>query len=57
MKCPICKHGETEPGYATVILERQKTTLVFKRVPANVCNKGYRKFYYPIRNRDTSTPK
>jgi YgiT-type zinc finger domain-containing protein len=38
MKCPICKHGETESGYATVILERQKTTLVFKRVPADVCN-------------------
>jgi YgiT-type zinc finger domain-containing protein len=38
MKCPICRHGETEKGYATVVLERNKTTLVFKRVPADVCN-------------------
>ena len=38
MKCPICKHGETESGYATVALERNKTTLVFKHVPADICN-------------------
>ncbi len=38
MKCPICKHGETEKGHATVILERHKTMLVFKHVPADVCN-------------------
>ena len=38
MKCPICRHGETEAGYATVVLERHKTTLIFKSVPANVCN-------------------
>ena len=23
MKCPICKHGETENGCATVVLERK----------------------------------
>lgn len=28
MKCPICKHGETENGYAAVTLERNETTLV-----------------------------
>ena len=38
MKCPICKHGETENGYATVVLDRNKTTLVFKHVPADICN-------------------
>ncbi len=38
MKCPICKHGETESGYATVVLERNKTTLVFKHVQADICN-------------------
>ncbi len=38
MKCPICKHGETENGLATVVLERNKTTLVFKHVPADICN-------------------
>lgn len=38
MKCPICKHGDTSPGTVTITLERQTTTLVFKRVPAQVCN-------------------
>ena len=38
MKCPICRHGETEKGFATVILERHATTLIFKKVPATVCN-------------------
>jgi YgiT-type zinc finger domain-containing protein len=38
MKCPICKHGETENGFASVALERNKTTLVFKHVPADICN-------------------
>lgn len=37
MKCPICKHGETRPGRATVTLERGDATLVFKDVPADVC--------------------
>ena len=38
MKCPICHHGETENGDATVVLERNETTLVFKHVPAAICN-------------------
>lgn len=37
MKCVICKKGETKVGQATVTLERNGATLVFKRVPANVC--------------------
>ena len=37
MKCPICKDGETENGYASVILERNKTTPIFKHVPADIC--------------------
>lgn len=37
MKCVICKHGETQPGTATVTLARGTTTLVVKAVPANVC--------------------
>ena len=37
MKCPICKHGETSPGTATVTLERGASTLVAKDVPARVC--------------------
>jgi YgiT-type zinc finger domain-containing protein len=38
MKCPICKHGETKNGYASVVLEHNNTTLVFKHVPADICN-------------------
>lgn len=37
LKCPICKHGETQPGRSTVTLERNGATLVFKDVPAEVC--------------------
>jgi YgiT-type zinc finger domain-containing protein len=37
MKCVICKLGETQAGAATVTLERDGTTLVFKHVPASVC--------------------
>lgn len=37
MKCVICRQGNTHPGAVTVTLERGATTLVFKRVPAQVC--------------------
>lgn len=33
----ICKQAETEPGRATVTLERNGVTLVVKGVPARVC--------------------
>jgi len=38
VKCVICKHGEITPGTTTVTLERGKTTLVIKGVPARVCS-------------------
>ncbi|GAC1567416.1 MAG: hypothetical protein NVS3B14_13400 [Ktedonobacteraceae bacterium] len=37
MKCVICKNGETAQGTTSILLERDKTTLVFKNVPAEVC--------------------
>ena len=37
MKCVVCKKGETEPGKATVTLERDGLTLVVKGVPADIC--------------------
>ena len=37
MMCVICKAGETRPGSTTVTLEREGMTLVFKKVPAQVC--------------------
>ena len=37
MKCVICKQGGTALGTVTVTVERGSTTLVFKNVPAQVC--------------------
>ena len=44
MKCVVCKQGEAHPGTATVTLERDEMVLVFKKVPAmvcEVCGEGY----------------
>ena len=38
MKCMICKHGETEQGTTTVTLEKDGSTIVFKEVPAQICD-------------------
>jgi YgiT-type zinc finger domain-containing protein len=38
MKCLICKQGETRPQRATVPLQRNGTTIIFKEVPAEVCD-------------------
>ena len=38
MKCVVCKHGETKDGKATVTLEREGATFVFRGVPAQVCS-------------------
>jgi YgiT-type zinc finger domain-containing protein len=37
MKCAICRNGETKAGFTTVVLERGPSTLVFKNVPAEIC--------------------
>lgn len=37
MKCVMCKTGDTQPGVTTLTLERDTTTIVFKGVPAQVC--------------------
>jgi YgiT-type zinc finger domain-containing protein len=34
----ICKHGETQKGTTTITLERGTSTIVFKDVPALVCD-------------------
>jgi len=38
MKCVICKHGETTEGTTTITLERGTSTIVFKDVPAKICD-------------------
>ena len=37
MRCMICKKGETRLGEVTVTLQRGETTVIFKGVPADVC--------------------
>ena len=37
MNCVICKNGETQPGEATVTLQRGERTIILKKVPADVC--------------------
>ncbi len=37
MKCVVCRVGQTQPGKTAVTLERGNMTLVFKNVPAEVC--------------------
>ena len=37
MKCIYCKVGNTKPGFVTVTLQRDNTTIIFKEVPAEVC--------------------
>ncbi|MBF0096759.1 MAG: type II toxin-antitoxin system MqsA family antitoxin [Magnetococcales bacterium] len=38
MHCAVCKHGESRPGRVSVTLEREGATLVFRAVPAMVCD-------------------
>jgi len=38
MKCVICKHGETIQGMTTVTLEKNNSTIIFKQVPAFICD-------------------
>jgi YgiT-type zinc finger domain-containing protein len=37
MKCPICRNGSTSAGHATITLEHEGTVVVFKEVPAEIC--------------------
>lgn len=38
MTCPLCKMGSMKPGTTTVVLTRNDATVVFKHVPALVCD-------------------
>ena len=37
MSCIICRNGKTKPGEVTVSLQRGDTTVILKRVPADIC--------------------
>jgi YgiT-type zinc finger domain-containing protein len=36
--CPTCKNGTLKPGTTTVTLERVGALIIFKEVPADVCD-------------------
>lgn len=38
MNCVICKHGVLTDGHTTLTLERAGAVVVFKDVPARVCD-------------------
>ena len=38
MICVICKNGKTQNGHVTVTVHRGETTVILKRVPADVCD-------------------
>lgn len=38
MNCVICKHGVLHDGTTTLTLERNGALLVFKNIPARVCD-------------------
>lgn len=38
MSCVICKTGRLAPGETTVTLQRGETTVIFKGVPAELCD-------------------
>lgn len=37
MTCVLCKTGQTQLGTTTITLERNRTVVVFREVPAEVC--------------------
>lgn len=37
MKCVICKTGQTHPGKTTVTLQRNSSVVLFRDVPAEIC--------------------
>jgi YgiT-type zinc finger domain-containing protein len=38
MKCPICKFGEMKVGFTQVVLTRGNATVIFRNVPAKICD-------------------
>ena len=51
MTCPICRNGTKEAGFITVTLERGSTILVFKNVPAQICDNCGEEFLSAENNR------
>ena len=52
MKCPICRSGELQAGFITVTLERGTSIIVFRGVPADVCDTCGEEYLSAERNRE-----
>ena len=52
MKCAICRNGETSDGRISVLLEKEETTLVFKNVPAQICENCGEEYLTSATNND-----
>jgi YgiT-type zinc finger domain-containing protein len=51
MKCAICKNGKTHSGKITMVLEKNDATLVFKSVPAEICENCGEEYLSSITNK------
>ncbi len=38
VRCAVCKHGRTEPGTATVSIDRGGAVVIIRDVPADICD-------------------
>jgi YgiT-type zinc finger domain-containing protein len=38
MKCSLCKFGEMKDGFTQVVLTRGNSTVIFRNVPARICD-------------------
>lgn len=45
MTCLTCKVGRPKAGFATVTLERNGAIVVFKQVPARICDNCGEKYF------------
>jgi len=44
MTCPICRHGQMDDGFTTIVFEAGKSTIIIKRIPASVCDNCHESF-------------
>lgn len=51
MKCAICRNGQAIEGHITVVFERDGSTLIFKNVPASICDNCGEEFVSAETNR------
>ncbi len=44
MICPICKNGNVIKGNTTLTFEKNGSTIIYKNVPADVCDNCHESF-------------